>query len=317
MTQRLTARTALLLTIPPMLWAGNAVVGRLMSASVPPITFNLLRWVVAFFLLLPLASWVLRRDSPLWTHWRRLAVLGLLGMGCYNALQYMALKTSSPLNVTLVAASTPIFMLGLGRLFFGAAISRQQWWGVALSTAGVLTVLTRGDWGQLLALRPVPGDLLMLLATATWSLYSWLLTRPPAHQPDPAALRSHWAAWLLAQMVPGLMWSGLFSGVEWALLPGAHIDWGWPLAVSLAYVALGPSLLAYYCWGHGVAAAGPQVAGFFINLTPLFAAVLSAAVLGEMPRPFHALAFALIVGGILVSSRSRPAAPLDVQKAPG
>lgn len=303
MTTRLTARTALLLTIPPMLWAGNAVVGRLMNATVPPITFNLLRWTLALMLVLPLASWVLKRGSPLWTHWRRLAVLGLLGMGCYNALQYMALKTSSPLNVTLVAASTPIFMLGLGRLFFGASISRQQWWGVALSTAGVLTVLTRGDWSQLLALRPVAGDLLMLLATATWSLYSWLLTRPPKHQPDPPALRGDWAAWLLAQMVPGLMWSALFTGMEWGLMPGAHIVWGWPLAASLLYVALGPSLLAYYCWGNGVAAAGPQMAGFFINLTPLFAAVLSAAVLGELPHPFHGAAFALIVGGIVMASR--------------
>lgn len=303
MTARLTARTALLLTIPPMLWAGNAVVGRLMNASVPPITFNMLRWSLAFVLLLPLASWVLKPGGPVWTHWRRLAVLGLLGMGCYNALQYMALKTSSPLNVTLVAASTPIFMLGLGRLFFGAAISRQQWWGVALSSAGVITVLTRGDWSQLLNLKPVPGDLLMLVATATWSLYSWLLTRPTANQPDPPALRGDWAAWLLAQMVPGLMWSGLFTGLEWGLLPQAEIMWGWPLAVALVYVALGPSLLAYYCWGNGVAAAGPQVAGFFINLTPLFTAVLSAAVLGELPHAFHAVAFGLIVGGIVMASR--------------
>ncbi len=299
----LTLRTALLLTIPPMLWAGNAVVGRLMNATVPPITFNLLRWALALLLVLPLASWVLKPGSPFWTHWRRLSVLGLLGMGCYNALQYMALKTSSPLNVTLVAASTPIFMLGLGRLFFGAGISRQQWWGVALSTAGVLTVLSRGDWGQLLALRPVTGDLLMLLATASWSLYSWLLARPPGNQPDPPALRNDWAAWLLAQMVPGLVWSGLFAGMEWGLVPGIHIDWGWPLAAALAYVAVGPSLIAYYCWGTGVAAAGPQMAGFFINLTPLFAAVLSAAVLGEWPQAFHAVAFGLIVGGIVVASR--------------
>ncbi len=303
MSTPLTPKTALLLTIPPLLWAGNAVVGRLMTTSVPPITFNLLRWIIAFALLLPLAISVVRRNSPLWTHWRRMAVLGLLGMGCYNSLQYMALKTSTPLNVTLVGSSMPIFMLGLGRLFFGAPISRQQWMGVSLSTLGVLTVLTRGDLSQLLALRLVPGDLLMLAATLTWSLYSWLLTRPPKNQPDPAALRGHWAAWLMAQMVPGLMWSGLFSGMEWALVPDLHIEWGWPFAAALAYVAIGPSLLAYYCWGTGVAAAGPQVAGFFVNLTPLFAAVLSAAVLGDLPKPFHAAAFALIVGGIVVSSR--------------
>ncbi len=303
MTQRLTARTALLLTLPPLLWAGNAVVGRLMVGEIPPITFNLLRWVAGFALLLPLAAWVLRRDSPLWPHWGRMALLGLLGMGSYNALQYMALKTSTPLNVTLVGSSMPIFMLGLGRLLYGARISRQQWWGVALSTAGVLTVLTRGDWSQLLALKLVAGDVLMLLATATWAWYSWLLTKPPANRPDPPALRNNWSAWLMAQVIPGLMWSALFSGVEWAVVPDLHIHWGWPLAAALAYVALGPSLLAYFCWGRGVSLAGPQVAGFFVNLTPLFAALLSAAVLGELPKLYHAAAFALIVSGIVVSSR--------------
>ena len=303
MTQRLTARTALLLTLPPLLWAGNAVGGRLMVGEIPPITFNLLRWVAGFALLLPLAAWVLRRDSPLWPHWGRMALLGLLGMGSYNALQYMALKTSTPLNVTLVGSSMPIFMLGLGRLLYGARISRQQWWGVALSTAGVLTVLTRGDWSQLLALKLVAGDVLMLLATATWAWYSWLLTKPPANRPDPPALRNNWSAWLMAQVIPGLMWSALFSGVEWAVVPDLHIHWGWPLAAALAYVALGPSLLAYFCWGRGVSLAGPQVAGFFVNLTPLFAALLSAAVLGELPKLYHAAAFALIVGGIVVSSR--------------
>jgi drug/metabolite transporter (DMT)-like permease len=167
----------------------------------------------------------------------------------------------------------------------------------------VLTVLTRGDWSQLLALKLVAGDVLMLLATATWAWYSWLLTKPPANRPDPPALRNNWSAWLMAQVIPGLMWSALFSGVEWMVVPDLHIHWGWPLAAALAYVALGPSLLAYFCWGRGVSLAGPQVAGFFVNLTPLFAALLSAAVLGELPKLYHAAAFALIVGGIVVSSR--------------
>src|ERR671913_520738 len=78
--------TALLMTVPPLLWAGNAVVGRLVNGMVPPITLNFLRWALALVLLLPIAGWVLRPGSGLWTHWRRFAVLGLLGVGCYNAL---------------------------------------------------------------------------------------------------------------------------------------------------------------------------------------------------------------------------------------
>jgi len=298
MTQGLTPGTALLLTLPPLLWAGNAVVGRLVHEMVPPVTLNFLRWALAFLILLPLASWVLRRGSGLWSHWRRFALLGLLGVGCYNALQYLALQTSTPLNVTLVASSMPLWMLALGALCFDARVTRPQLAGALLSMAGVAVVLSRGQWQQLMALRLVAGDLFMLLATLCWAWYSWLLSR----RAEPDAIRRDWAAFLMAQVVLGLAWSGLFTAGEWALTE-AQIDWGWPLAAALAFVAVGPAVLAYRCWGLGVQRAGPAVAGFFSNLTPLFAALMSALFLGEAPQPFHALAFALIVGGIVVSSR--------------
>lgn len=118
------------------MWAGNAVVGRLVRELISPLTFNLLRWVLAAAILLLLAGWVVRPGSGLWTHWRRFAVLGLLGMGCYNSLQYLALQTSNPLNVTLVASSSPLWMLAVGALFFGARVSRLQLVGAALSMGG-------------------------------------------------------------------------------------------------------------------------------------------------------------------------------------
>src|SRR3954471_1574276 len=93
MNQRLTLSTALLLTVAPLLWAGNAVVGRMVAPLVPPLTLNLLRWAFAFVLLLPFAWRLLRADSPIWPRMRRYAVLGLLGVGCYNAFQYLAVKT--------------------------------------------------------------------------------------------------------------------------------------------------------------------------------------------------------------------------------
>ena len=177
MTQRLTPGTVALLVTAPLLWAGNAVVGRLVHDLVPPITLNFLRWALALALLLPLTHRVLRPDSPLWPHWRRYALLGLLGVGLYNALQYLALQTSTPINVTLVGSSMPVWMLAVGALFFGVAVTRRQLAGAALSMIGVLTVLSRGEWSQLLALRLVAGDLFMLLATISWSFYSWLLGR--------------------------------------------------------------------------------------------------------------------------------------------
>lgn len=287
-----------MLVAAPLLWAGNAVVGRALNTLIPPITLNFVRWLLAFALLLPLAWQVLRPGSPLWPHWRRYALLGLLGIGSYNALQYLALQTSTPLNVTLVGSGMPVWMLIIGALCFGVPASRRQIAGVLLSVAGVVLVLSRGSWEQLLALRLVPGDLYMVAATISWSFYSWLLVRTS----EPRELRGDWAAFLMAQMIFGLGWSGAFAGVEWSL-GATQVTWGWPLAAGLAFIAVGPAILAYRFWGVAAQRAGPVVGGFFINLTPLFAAVLSTVFLGEAPHLYHALAFALIVGGIVVSSR--------------
>ena len=172
MQHRLTPATALLLTLPPLLWAGNAVVGRMVAPLVPPLALNFLRWALAFLFLLPFAWPLLRRGSPLWTGMRRYAVLGLLGVGCYNALQYLAVKTSTPINVTLVASSIPVFMLALGAAFFGQRVTRRQVAGALLSIAGVLVVLSQGELAHLAQVRFVIGDVYMLVATALWALYS-------------------------------------------------------------------------------------------------------------------------------------------------
>ena len=252
-----------MLVAAPLLWAGNAVVGRALNTLIPPITLNFVRWLLAFALLLPLAWQVLRPGSPLWPHWRRYALLGLLGIGSYNALQYLALQTSTPLNVTLVGSGMPVWMLIIGALCFGVPASRRQIAGVLLSVAGVVLVLSRGSWEQLLALRLVPGDLYMVAATISWSFYSWLLVRTS----EPRELRGDWAAFLMAQMIFGLGWSGAFAGVEWSL-GATQITWGWPLAAGLAFIAVGPAILAYRFWGVAAQRAGPVVGGFFINLTP-------------------------------------------------
>jgi drug/metabolite transporter (DMT)-like permease len=298
MNQRLSARTVLLLTLPPLLWAGNAIVGRLVHDVVPPVLLNFLRWLIALLILLPLAGPVFRREAGMWRHWKRFAMLGLLGIGMYNALQYLALQSSTPINVTLVASGLPVWMLLTGRLFFGVPVSRRQIAGAVLSITGVVLVLARGEWRHVLELRLVAGDLFMILATIAWSFYSWLLMRTR----EPAAIRADWAGFLLAQVAFGVLWSGGFALGEQAL--GAiAVQWSAMLAAALVYVSVFPAVIAFRCWGEGVRRAGPSVGAFFVNLTPLFTALLSSAFLGEAPHAYHVAAFALIVGGIVVSAR--------------
>lgn len=307
MSLALRPRTLLYLALPPLLWASNAIVGR-MSVSggtplVSPLTLNFLRWSVMLLILAPIV-WMAGRgaprgDGPLWAmrrHWRIFLAFGLLAIASYNSLQYMALRTSTAINVTLIAASGPLFTLLIGRLFFAEPAARRAWVGAALSLVGVLVVLTGGDAERVLGLRFVAGDLLMIVATIVWALYSWLLRR---HRPDLPVL-----TFLLLQTGFGVALSAPLIGAEWITGDFVLALTGATLAVVL-WVATGPSLVAYWCWDRGVAEAGPLLPMFFANLTPLFAALMSAALLREPPHGFHAVAFLLIVGGIVIAQRPR------------
>ncbi len=315
MISNLSARTAFLMTMPPLLWAGNAVVGRLMVGSFPPLALNFMRWVIAALLLALLGWRVLREPSRWLVRWRYLLPLGLLGVGAYNALQYQALVTSTPLNVTLIASTSPVWILMVGALFYGEPVRRLQVLGAALSIGGALLVVARGSLAQLLAFRLVPGDVYVLVAIIAWAFYSWMLAKPPASMQAPLrpTVTDHgqsrdmqWSEFLLVQTLFGLLGAGAAALGEQAL-GAAPAQWGWNTVAALIYVALGPSIIAYRCWGLGIARGGPALATSFANLTPVFAAVMSVMVLGDAPRWYHVLAFALIVAGIVVSSRKSKA----------
>ncbi len=306
---RLTLRMSLLLMLAPLMWAGNAVIGRLMVGQVPPLTLNFMRWSMTALLLLPLGWRVLRRPDLIRERFGYLFVVSLLGVGLYNAMQYLALVTSTPINVTLVASSMPVWMLAVGMVFYGERPTRRQLVGAALSLAGVALVIGRGSWRRLAEVQFVPGDFYILVGIVGWAFYSWLLARPPASMRGdrrPGADQGwDWAGVLLLQVLIGGASAGVFAAGE-QLAGAPPVVWSGAVWAALVYVSLAASIVAYRSWGVGVAQAGPAVAAFFGNLTPLFAALMSAAVLGDPPRVYHGVAFALIVGGIAVNSGRRP-----------
>ena len=280
------------------LWAGNAIAGRVLVGSISPITLSAVRWGLAALLLLPLGWRVFMPGSALWQNKKRFLLLGLFGVGSYNVLLYLALQTSTAINVTLIGASMPIWMLFIGAVFYQAKPSILQMIGAVVSLLGVGIVLTRGDLTALLSMQMVVGDLLIMLATILWAFYSWMLSRPGTS----TERQWPWAEFLMAQVTVGLLWTGFFDGFEIAA-GHAFLDFNWWTASLIIFVAIGPSLIAYRCWGLGVNGAGPTVAAFFANFIPLFTALLSAAMLGEPPQLFHGLAFGLIVAGIVISSK--------------
>ena len=255
---------------------------------------NALRWIVAGLVVLPfVAREVVANRAVIVREWKVIAALGVFGMGSYNALQYLALTTSTANNVTLIAASAPVFSLAIGALAFGQRVTPRAVIGACVSIAGVLLVLVRGDPARLASLDFVAGDLFMLGAAATWSLYTWLLrAKRPALSP---------AVLLFAQILLGSVFcigcalvERIGFGIESHL--DDHRTW-----LVLAYVGILPSIVGYVMWDRGVARVGATVPIFFANLAPVFAALLSALLLHEWPQWYHGAGLALILVGIVLA----------------
>ncbi|HQR76583.1 MAG TPA: DMT family transporter [Burkholderiaceae bacterium] len=295
MSRALNPSTLVLLLLPPLFWAGNAVVGRALVGHFPPLALSFARWALALVLLTPFAIGAVRRHRvAIRAHLPVLALTALLGVGCYNSLQYLALQTSTAVNATLIGASGPIMTLLVGAVWFKSPVRRRQGAGAALSVIGVLWVIARGEPLNLLRLQFDAGDVIMLVATLTWSLYTWLLqTRRP---PLPLS------AFLFVQIGLGTVMILPFALAEYALT-GASAAPTVSNAAALLYVALLPSLVAYYCWDRGVARAGAVLPMYFVNLTPVLAGLLSWLLLGEAVGWHHLAGGALILAGIHLAAQ--------------
>ncbi len=293
---QLSALTAFYLTTAALMWAGNAIVGKILVQASSPVLLNTVRWGVTALILLPFAWRVFKGDSPLWHHTKRFALLSLFGVGSYNVLLYLALQSSTPINVTLIGASMPIWAIFIGMLVYHERANLKQVVGAVISLIGVAVVIVRGELERLIEIEFVAGDLYMVIATILWGAYSWMLSHPKESNE-----RSWpWSYFLLAQVGFGFCWSLIFAATEWQL-EFSYFTWSWQTVLMIAYVIIGPSLIAYRCWGLGVSKAGATVATFFTNLIPLFTAILSTLLLQKPPEPFHGVAFALILAGIYLS----------------
>lgn len=294
MPNRFRVSPYLLLSLTALFWAGNWVVGRGIRGDVPPIALSFWRWTIAFVLLLPLA-WrdVRAQREVLLSNWRILAVLGVFGGACHNALTYVGLSLTTATNGLLLASATPVMIVALSWVFLGKRLHPRETVGIAISLAGVLAIILEGDFGRLAQLRANPGDLWVLAAMLAWAIYTVLLYR----RPDGL----HPYAFLAAITATGLL--ALAPFYAWEIASGRLIVPSLPAFGAMAYAGIFPALLGFVFWNRAVAEVGANRAGLFMHLMPAFGIVLSVIFLGERPALHHGAGIALIFSGIYLTTR--------------
>ncbi|HEV7327002.1 MAG TPA: DMT family transporter [Bosea sp. (in: a-proteobacteria)] len=287
------ARPLLLLWLPPLFWAGNLVLGRALGASFPPVSLAVGRWLVALACLAPfVGQQVWRERALLRQHLALIIACGAFGIAGYNALGYLALRTTPAASVAFLNSTLPL-MVPLAAFALGVErVSRRTLAGIALSFAGVVWIVARGDLEQLGGLRADGGELLVLIAVANYAVYSVLLRRKPAAVNPLVFLAATMAAGLLV-LLPFWIYE---------LAQGARIPTDAGSIAAVLYIGVFASLIAFILWGHCVATLGPSVTGVSFHLVALFTALLAVAVLGEPVRGFHLVGMALILAGFFLAT---------------
>ena len=282
-----------LLLVPPLCWGGNAVLARGVVDILPPVSFAFWRWCIAFAILFPFTRHTLKKDWPIVLEsWKIILVLSFFGTACFNTLLYRAAHTTTAINVSLMQTTMPATIILISRAFFKETIRGFQLVGVILSIVGASIIALKGKWHTLIAMSFTEGDLLMLLAVITYALYSALLRKRPSIYPMSflTVIFGIGALMLLPLYVLELLWTGFF--------PLKH-----ETILSILFVALFPSIIAYYCWNRGIELIGANRAGLFMNLTPVFATAMAIIFLGETVHSFHMVGMVFIFGGMILFNR--------------
>lgn len=295
----------LLLALCVLFWSGNIVLGRGVHTLIPPVSLNFWRWTLAFVLLLMFAhKHVYRQRESILRNWKILCILASLSVVCYNTLIYMALNYNSVANTILINSMTPVFILLESWIGFRDKITPKQMLGGLISFGGLSLILTRGNLTTLLDLTFSKGDFLTIAAAASWAGYTVLLRLRPKELSSVGFLTAI-SGFGSIIMLPFYLLEFGFKGPF--LLGPAEIS-------TIAYMAIFSSVLALLLWNKGVAEVGPNKAGFFIHLNPVYSIILAYIFLGETLQGYHYPGMVLIIIGLfLVATGKRlHTAPVDV-----
>jgi drug/metabolite transporter (DMT)-like permease len=285
-----------LLALANLLWAGNWVTGRALRAAFDPVSLNFWRWLIAVLVLAPFAlPRLIAQRRVVGRHAGLLVLLALTGVVVFHCLVYLGLRTTTVVNAVLLNSSAPLFMLLCSRAIEREGASARQLGGMLLSFAGILVIVLRGEFGNLLQFDFQSGDGWILIAMPVWGIYSVLLRRRPPELGEVSLLFAISAAGLLL-LAPAFALDALRAPPQW---PTAGE------AAGVLYIGLAASVGAYICWNRGVAVVGANAAGFTLHLLPAFGTALAMMFLGETFHPFHAAGFAAILLGVIVATRRR------------
>lgn len=279
-----------------LLWSGNFIVARALHHRISPISLAFFRWAGATIFLFPFAYQKLKAEwRSLLPHTRYLCFTALSGITVFNTLVYVAGRYTTAINLALIGTTAaPVFVFLITRLFLKQGLSRYQYAGITLCLAGILLLLSKGNWEQLSRFRFTAGDWWILAAALSFAIYTLLVRRKPQHLSSTVFLFVLFFIGTLFLIPPFFIDRSISANIEWKA----------PVIGSLFYLSIGASVLAFLFWNLSIRILGPAKTTLFGNLIPVFSSVEAALILDEQLSHIAIASFMVILTGILLANFS-------------
>ncbi|NSL51963.1 DMT family transporter [Bacillus sp. P2(2020)] len=282
-----------LVVLATLLWGGNFVIGRGFAETMSPFTLAFIRWVVAFLFLLPFAKKELIAMKGFWKkEWKTLFWMSLTGIVGFNTILYIAVHYTTSINASLINAPTPALITLLSFIFLKETVTKRHIIGIILSIIGIVWIVSRGSLEALLSFSINKGEIWMLLAILSWSIYS-VIVKKHAHKFPQAGV-------FLVTIIIGIVILAPFSAYEW--ITNQPMNFSLPSIAGYLYVGIFASVIAFLSWNKAVAELGPGKASPFLNLIPVFASIFAILFLDEKITLAQIIGGAIAIFGVLITT---------------
>ncbi|MEN8383244.1 DMT family transporter [Acinetobacter radioresistens] len=276
--------------IAVMIWSLNIVVTRYAADLISPVSISFYRWLIAFLILTPfMLGKVWEQRQLIIQHWLQLAVLSAFGMVLYQGLAYTAAHYTTATNMGLINAFIPVFTILVSFFILKDIPNRFAIMGSILSFCGLIYVMAQGNLSALWQSGAHWGDLLMVIAVFFYAFYGVFLKKWQLKIPLLISLYIQ-IAFALIYHLPFIAWLGLDS------LNTANLS-------SVLYAGIFPSLIAPFVWMLAVQQIGPNRTSIFMNLMPVFTAIIASLWLAESWTIYHTLGGVLILTGVVMAQK--------------
>ena len=280
-----------------LFWAGNFIVGKTASLNeIPPISLNFYRWLIAWFILLPFTyKELIEKKEYIIKNIGIFIILGITAVSIFNSALFYSLKFTQVITGVLMISVVPVMIIFFSALLKIEKTNIFQIFGVALSLTGVVLIITKADIEILKELDFNRGDLTMLIAMFSWSIYSALLKKK----------KYELSQITLLQVVIGF---GVIILIPFYFIDiniGNEIKFDIPFFLILTYVVLFPGLISFFLWIKGVGLIGANRAGIYLHLMPILGAIMAMIIFGEKILFYHLVGAVFIIAGIVLSNKKK------------